>query len=149
MLTGAISCSILRPVVPKEEIHIVYKDSTVINTIDSIRFIPKEVIKDVVADYDTLKLETSLAKATAFVDTTNHILKGSIENKKEIEQKIKYVYKDRIIRDTTYIKEPAPYEVEKKVKYIPTIFKYAMGWAIISLILFVLFLLKKFDILKY
>lgn len=108
-------CSVVKPVLPKEEIHYTYKDSTIINVIDSIKYIPVEKIVDVVPDYDTLKLETSLAKASAFVDTTTHTLKGNIQNKKDVEQKIKYVYKEKIKTDTTYIKVPVPVEVEKIV----------------------------------
>ena len=77
-----IGCSTTTQI-PVETI-INYKDSTLIHIVDSIRYIPKERIVDVVPVYDSLTLETNMAKAKAWVDTTTHTLKGSLENKKGI-----------------------------------------------------------------
>jgi hypothetical protein len=89
------------------------RDSIAIHQIDSVVYTPVEVIKDIVPVYDTLKMETSLSKAEAWVDTTTHTIKGKLENKKGITEKIKYV--DRVeYRDSIQIKE-IPYAVEVEV----------------------------------
>lgn len=112
-----MSCGPIKQI-PVETV-INYKDSTVVNTIDSVIYIPKERIVDVVAAYDTLKLETNMAKAEAYVDTTLHLLKGSIENKKGVQYK--YIYKDKIeYRDSVVTKEvpvEVPVEVVKHKHY--------------------------------
>ena len=50
------SCSCFKHV-PREEIHYVQKDSTILKIVDSIRYIPVERYVDIVHTYDTLKLE--------------------------------------------------------------------------------------------
>lgn len=90
-----------------------YKDSTIVNVVDSTVYIPKERIVDVVVQYDTLKLETNMAKAEAYVDTTLHLLKGSIENKKGVQYK--YKYKDRIEYRDSIIAKEVPVEVPVEV----------------------------------
>ena len=107
------SCGISKP---NTTTIIQYKDSTITNIVDSVVYIPKERIVDIVPIYDTLYLETSKAKSVSYVDTTNHVLRGSIENKAGIEYK--YIYKDKIVyRDSLITKEiEVPYEVIKEVK---------------------------------
>lgn len=95
-------------------VHHNYIDSTVIK--DSTVIIPVERIVDIVRPYDTLKLESSLAVATAWADTTLGVLRGELKNKQNFQTKI--VYRDRIQRDTVEkvsIKE-VPVEVTK-IKY--------------------------------
>ena len=113
----AVSCSLFKEVPVKDQINI--RDSIAIHQVDSVVYIPKEVIKDIVPVYDTLKMETSMAQAEAYVDTTTHTLKGSLKNKQGTTTKIKYV--DRVqYRDSIQIKEvPIPVEVEKEVKIHP------------------------------
>lgn len=110
-LVGLVSCSVIKPIPVETQIHVV--DSTVYHMVDSVVYIPKEVIKDVVPIYDTLYMETSMAKAEAYVDTVTHNLKGKLENKKGVEYK--YIYKDKIqYRDSIITKEvPVPVEIEK------------------------------------
>lgn len=67
-----------------------------------------------VPPYDTLKMETAMAKAQSWVDTITHTLKGTLTNK----QGTIYKYKDRektVYRDSLVYKE-VPVEVEKEVK---------------------------------
>lgn len=113
----AVSCSLFKEVPVKDQINI--RDSIAIHQVDSVVYIPKEVIKDIVPVYDTLKMETFMAQAEAYVDTTTHTLKGSLKNKQGTTTKIKYV--DRVqYRDSIQIKEvPIPVEVEKEVKIHP------------------------------
>lgn len=112
------------------------KTETVVNYIDSVRVkdsvvvVPIERIVDIVAQYDTLYLETSLAKSTAYVDTTFHALRGSIENKEQIIYRNRW--KDRIVEktDSVYIEKPVPYEVEVVKTVTP---KWAKWTLIITL----------------
>lgn len=114
LLFLVFSCATIKPF-PVENI-INYRDSTIVNVVDSTVYIPVERIVDIVPQYDTLKLETTKATATAYVDTTYHILRGSIENKTGIEYK--YIYRDRIeYRDSIVIKEvPVEVQITKEVK---------------------------------
>ena len=98
-------------------------------TKDSIVYTPVEVIKEVVPEMDTLYMETTVAKAKAYLDTNLSILKGEMKNKKEIIYKDKIVYRDSIIIQ----KQEIPVEVEVVKKVVP-------GWAYYSLGLNILIL---------
>lgn len=102
-----------------------YIDSLVIR--DSVRVIPIERIVEIVKPLDTLRMETSIAKAEAYYDTTFHALRGNMENKAEVIYRDRW--RDRIVevRDTVSIKEPVPFEVIKEKRVIPK-------WAWLSLI---------------
>ena len=106
------SCS--PKIIPGESTNTQVRDSVVVQIKDSVVITPVERIKDIVPVYDTLNLETSRARAQAYVDTNLHALRGSIENIGGTE--IKYVWRDRWqTRDSIQIKEvPVPYEVVKK-----------------------------------
>lgn len=121
-----------------------YRDCTIVNYKDSIIYvnIPKETIKDYVLSLDTLKLETFVAKSTAFVDTTTNSIKGSLVNKSEnVIEKIVYLpSKEKIIyKDTIVIKE-VPVEVEKLIEreIVPKWCWWLLGINIIILIIFAL-----------
>ena len=88
-----IGCSTTRyvPIKETEREVVNYKDSIRIR--DSIVVIPVERIVDIVPQYDTLKLETTQARAKAYVDTTLHLLRGSIENKDKAKTEVREVVK--------------------------------------------------------
>ena len=86
--------------------------------------------------YDTLKLETSLASSSAFVDTNTYTLKGKIENKKGLEKCYKIVEKYVEKCDTIYVKVPVTVEVKKPVKYIPKFFWGTLVYAVLVSLLF-------------
>lgn len=112
LLATLMGCATIRPVPVQTEIRYEIKDSLRLR--DSTVLIPIETIKDVVPPYDTLKMETTMAKAQAWVDTTTHTLKGTLTNK----QGTIYKYKDRekiVYRDSLVYKE-VPVEVVKEVK---------------------------------
>lgn len=128
-------------ITPKEEVKTIIRDSVVIR--DSIRIIPVERVKDIVPSYDTLNMETSIAKSSSWVDTTTHTLQGVIENKKQTAIQTKVIEKIVEKIDTVRIYEPVPYEVIKEVKYIPKIYKYSMRFSIIILVLIVIGIIYK------
>ena len=139
-----IGCSTTR-YVPVKEIEkevINYKDSIRIR--DSIVVIPVEKIVDVVPAYDTLHLETTQAKAKAYVDTTLHLLRGSIENKDKAKTEVREVVKFVERTDTVYVEKPVPYEVEKKVRYVPAIYKLSLIFMIATIALTVIRLILRY-----
>ena len=133
MILAAIllgGCSLLKPVPVETIIKYEYRDSTRIK--DSTVLNPIERIKDIVPVYDSLKMETSMAKAQAWVDTTTHTLKGKLENKRGIQYK--YIYKDRIIQKDSIITKEVPVEVEKILKIHYPYEKYLWAYLIGSLL---------------
>lgn len=140
----ALGCSPIRRVVTEYKTEYVIKDS--LNVRDSVRVIPKEVVKDVVPPYDTLHLETSLASSKSWVDTTLHMLKGSIENKDKIVEHIKYVDKWHTKDSLVYVEKEVPVPVDKIVKVKNKTNGFLLGWFIASVLAIVVFILKKFHI---
>ena len=113
------SCSTIKYVPIKGDTVVEYRDTTIYK--DSIVYTPKEVVKEIVPELDTLSMETSLAKATAYLDTTNRMLRGTIENKKGITEQIKY--KEKIVYRDSVVTQEIPVEVTKEVvKYRHTFF---------------------------
>ena len=139
-----MGCSTTRyvPVKETEKEVINYKDSIRIR--DSIVVIPVEKIVDVVPAYDTLKMETTQAKAKAYVDTTLHLLRGSIENKDKAKTEVREVIRFVEGTDTIYVEKPVPYEVEKKVRYVPAIYKLSLIFMIAGIFLTVIRLILKY-----
>ena len=119
-----------------------YKDSIRIR--DSIVVIPVERIVDIVPQYDTLKLETTQARAKAYVDTTLHLLRGSIENKDKAKTEVREVVKFVERADTIYVEKPVPYEVEKKVRYVPAFFKFTALFFVGVILLIIIRIVLKY-----
>ena len=108
-----------------------YVDSTRWHDSTIYYIVPIERYRDYTSLLDTLKLETSLAKAEAYVDTTNNTLKGSIENKKDsIKTVIKW--KERIIQKDSLVYKEVPVEVEKEVTKYPKSYWWFMGFTILA-----------------
>lgn len=144
LLLSFMGCSTTRyiPIKETEREVVNYKDSIRIR--DSIVVIPIERIVDVVPQYDTLKLETTQAKAKAYVDTTLHLLRGSIENKDKAKTEVREVVKFVERTDTLYIEKPVPYEVEKKVRYVPAFFKFTALFFVGVILLIIIRIVLKF-----
>lgn len=139
-----IGCSTTRYVPVKEVEKEVtnYKDSIRIK--DSIVVIPVERIVDIVPVYDTLKLETTQSRAKAYVDTTLHLLRGSIENKDKAKTEVREVIKFVERTDTLYIDKPVPYEVEKQVRYVPSFFKFTALFFVGVILLIIIRIVLKY-----
>ena len=123
-----VSCSTIKyvPVKGEDIYHTEYI------TKDSIVYTPVEVIKEVAPELDTLYMETSVAKAKAYLDTNLNILNGEMKNKKEIIYKDKIVYRDSIIIQ----KQEIPVEVEVEKKVVPKWVYYSLGLNILILSFF-------------
>ena len=137
------SCGTIRRVPVETQTIYNYIDSIRYEVRDSIVLIPIEVIRNYVPVYDTLVMETSLAKSVSYVDTTNHCLKGNLENKKEIVYKDRIVYEDRIeYRDSLVYKE-IPIEVVKDKIVKPRLYWYSIILNIIFILLIFFFIYIK------
>lgn len=134
------SCSTIKyvPVKGEDIYHTEYV------TKDSIVYTPVEVIKEVVPELDTLYMETSVAKAKAYLDTNLNTLKGEMKNKKEIIYKDKIVYRDSIIIQKQEVSIPV--EVEKKV--VPCWCWWLLGINILVMIYFIVRLYFRFRLKK-
>ena len=143
-LLSFIGCSTTRyvPVKETEKEVVNFKDSIRIK--DSIIVIPVERIVDVVPTYDTLKMETTQAKAKAYVDTTLHLLRGSIENKDKAKTEVREVIRFVERTDTIYIEKPVPYEVEKRVRYVPAFFKFTALFFVGVILLIIIRIVLKY-----
>ena len=139
-----VGCSTTRyvPIKGVEKEVTNYKDSIRIR--DSIVIIPIERIVDIVPQYDTLKMETTQARAKAYVDTTLHLLRGSIENKDKAKTEVREVVKFVERADTLYIDKPVPYEVEKRVKYVPAFFKFTALFFVGVILLIIIRIVLKY-----
>ena len=115
----------------KTETHYIdstrWHDSTIYYTI------PVERYRDYASLLDTLRLETSLAKSEAYVDTTNNTIKGSIENK---EDSIKTVvkWKEHIVYKDSLVYEEVPVEVTKEVTKYPKSYWWLLGFSLLAVI---------------
>lgn len=109
-------------ITPKEHEIKVFKDSVVLR--DSVVVIPIEKETDISKITDTLTLETSLAIAKSWIDDEQ--LRGTIQNKKQYQNRATTITKYVEVRDTIIRYVPQPYEVIKEVRYVPKIYKYAL-----------------------
>lgn len=106
LLLFAISCKPIHEVVTHHEYithtidSVIYHDSTVV--------VPHETYTNITWNYDTLNLETSLAKATCWVDSI--WLRGNISNKQQVIYK--YIEVEKVRDSIVYEKVPEPYPVE-------------------------------------
>lgn len=146
-LVFATACSVIKPVAVKDSTVVNYHYIDSINYIDSIVEVPvyKEYYRDYAGMLDTLNLETSLASAQAYLDTTNKKLNGKIQNKEttipyQIKWKTKTVYKDSIV----YQKEEVPVPVEITKKVVPKWCWWLLGIFGFEIIGVVLWILKKY-----
>lgn len=133
LLGLTLSCSLTRKVVQVEhrvETHYVdstrWHDSTIYTTL------PVERYRDYASMLDTLKLETSLAAATAYLDTTNKTINGSIENKKDpIKTVIKW--KERVVYKDSLVTKEVPVEVTKEVTKYPKSYWWFLGLSLLAI----------------
>ena len=106
----ACSCGTPKYITVKEKEYI--KDTVLIKA-DTVKVdIPVEVKVNVVPELDTLKMETSVAESTAYLDTLTQTLKGTLKNKKtELKKEIQVVEKTKYVEHKVEV--PVPYEVVK------------------------------------
>lgn len=135
------ACSPKIVYVPVKDSTSVERRDSVIYKVDTLRIpVPVETVKEVAPTLSPLHMETSVAEADAWVDTTTNTLKGVLKNKKTALSQPQVVYKEKIVyRDSIKTKEvPVPVEVEKVVKHTPFFTKvlaYLGGIALVIILL--------------
>ena len=141
------ACGTVRPT-PSENTHttVVVRDS--IRWHDSTLYVqvPVESYVDVVPVYDTLKLESTLAKSISYVDTTTHTLKGRLEQVGNVETVVKW--KERVVteyRDSVSIKE-IPVEVEVIKTKVPSWCWWLLVFNVLVLLVFAVRMYLKFKV---
>lgn len=105
--------------------------------------VEKEYIKDYTGLLDTLNLETGMASAKAWVDTSRNTLAGEIRNKENVIDIPVQVKEKVITRDSVVYKEvPVPVETIREVhpKYELALWAYL----VFSMIVVVLIIAHKF-----
>lgn len=142
-----VQCGTIRPVPVQTTTNVqtVVKDS--IRWMDSTIYVqvPVERYVDVVRQYDTLRLETELAHAEAYVDTLTHTLKGNLENRKEpFKTVIKYQDRKVEIRKDSIIVKEVPVEVEVIRKVVPRWCWTLLVFDVLLLLVFGVFVYLKF-----
>lgn len=138
------SCGTVKyvPVEGKTETVTNYVDSVRWDVRDSVILVEKSIYKDYVGLLDTLVIESGIAKAKAWADTTHNILNGSLEGKAYVQREVKIEYKDRIVEktDSVYIEKPVPYEVVKEKKVTPKWAWYSLIGIIIETLILAAFI---------
>lgn len=129
---AASGCSILHKPI-KEEVVVRYVDSIKWHDSTITTYLTKEKVVEITKPLDTLKMETTYAKAEAYLDTNIQMLKGSLVNKDNIPIKTVIKWKEKIkYKDSLVTKEfpvPTPYEV---VRY-PKTYWWFMGISLAAL----------------
>lgn len=143
MTFSVIGCGTVTHI-PVETDHI-----TITNYIDSLRIKDTTIVhtENLIKDYsgllDTLYLEGKHSSAVAYADTSKNMLKGEL---REDKWKERVLYKDRYVykTDTLVVYEQVPYEVEKPVKFIPSIYKWTFWICILEFVLLIAVFILKF-----
>lgn len=125
-------CRTIQYVPIKQTEYVTVRDSVYLRDTTIKYQVEKEYVKDYTGLLDTLELETGLAEAKAWVDTSKSVLAGEIKNKRKsidipVQVKEKVVVRDSIV----YKEKPVPVEVVK-TKY-PAVFWWLLGWLVFSL----------------
>lgn len=113
-----------------------YVRDTVILKADTVKLtIPVEKIVEVVPAMDTLRMETSVAEAEAYLDTLTQTLKGTLKNKKtELKKEIQVVEKTKFVERKVEV--PVPFEVVKTK--VPRWAWYSLGFNLLFLLILIL-----------
>ena len=142
-IVAALLMGCAKTVYVQGENKIEYRDS-IIHIKDTVRVeIPKEVVKEVIPQVDTSRLETSVAYSEAYLDTINKKLTHTLKNK----EKALNVKLDTIVRVeyvNQYIEKPVIQEVKVEVPYVPKPYKYSMWFSVIVILLVGVRLFLKF-----
>lgn len=113
-----------------------YKDS-LIYVHDTVKIdVPYEKVVEVLPDIDTSYLETSVAKSTAYLDSTSRKLHHTLEQNGKVEciydTIVKVQYVDRLIE------KEVPIVKEVEVAKYDTFFWVLLGWTVFTILIIIL-----------
>ena len=140
----AASCKTIQyvPVETVKEVKV--HDTTYLHRTDTLVQVPEVSISDFIDLKDTLIMRGTLSEARAWVDSTAMVLKGRlVQGGKlpvQIVERERLVYRDSIQR----LEVPVPYEVEKKVPYVPFFWKLFSVIGILATAVVTVLILRKF-----
>lgn len=109
--------------------RIIYRDTTIVINDTIMVPIEKEVIKEVIPELDTSYLETSVAKSVAYLDTAKRQLHHTLTQEGKVEYIVDTFYTTTYV--DRYVEKPVIQEVEVEKPYIPSIFWWITGYALI------------------
>lgn len=138
------SCTTVKYIPVKETEYVTVRDSVYFrDTLVRIE-LEKARVSDFVDVGDTLYMQTDLAASTAFLDTLDGKLKGTLRNimpyvEKPVQIREKIVYRDSV----RSVEVPVPVEIEKRVKYVPWYTKALAFLGILSIVAAALWVVKK------
>lgn len=132
--------------VPVETIkEVKVHDTTVLHRTDTLVQVPEVSISDFIDLKDTLIMRGTLSEARSWVDSTAMVLKGRLVQTGKIPVQI--VEKERVVYRDSLVKQeiPVPFEVEKRVPYVPFFWKLfsVIGILALAYLAFRFFVLKK------
>lgn len=133
-----VGCATPRVVyVPAESKTIIeYRDS-IIHVKDTIEVeVPREVIREVIPQLGTSRLETSVAISEAFIDTLDRKLHHTLRNKEtalkgKLDTIVKIEYMDKIV-EREVIKE-VPVEIPYIPKYAWACIIFTVCWSVLKI----------------
>lgn len=142
-MINIIGCGSVKYVPVHNNTNIITKDTLIIKDstrlVDSIIYVevPKEKVMDIITQIDTSKLETSVAKSTAYVDTTSLMIIHSLENKKtalseRIVYQDRFIETEKIVYRDSLITQEIPYEVVKDKIVYPKTYWWLLGFFVIT-----------------
>ena len=140
----AASCKTIQyvPVETVKEVKV--HDTTYLHRTDTLVKIPDVSVSDFIDLTDTLIMRGTLSEARAWVDSTAMVLKGRLVQTGKLPVQIvereRLVYRDSIQR----LEVPVPYEVEKRVPYVPFFWKLFSVIGILATAVVTFLLLRKF-----
>lgn len=131
-------CGQIKYVPIQTEEKVIVRDS-IIKVIDTVTVeVPKEVVKEVIPQIDTSILETSVAKSTAYLDTTKRKLHHTLEQKGQLKVEIDTCYITKIEEKIVYQDRPIEVEVPKR----DNIFWFSIIFNIVILLIAIMRLFK-------
>ena len=123
------SCSVTKEI-PVQTIEKIEIRDSLIYVRDTVEVpVPYEVVKEVIPDVDTSYLETSLAKSTAYLESSSKKLHHTLEQKGTLQTVIDTFYITQIKEVEKLVEVPV--EVVKEVKYTPTWCWWTLIYAIV------------------
>lgn len=142
-----VGCKTIQYVPVKEYVQIAVHDTTKIHVTDTLVKIPDVSVSDFIDLTDTLIMCGTLSEARAWVDSTAMVLKGKLVQTGKLPVQIvereRLVYRDSIQR----LEVPVPYEVEKRVPYVPFFWKLFSVIGILATAVVTVLILRKFHVL--
>lgn len=131
------ACGTTTRIVEEHREVITYSDSTIINQVDSVVWTAREYYRDYGALLDTLTISGQYSEAKAWVDTSLHVLSGSLVSEPKIAKEWHVQYVDRVVErtDTCYITNTVEMPVEVAKYSIPKSYWFFLAYFGMSLVI--------------